>query len=148
MSRTRSGDAGRPAGLAQNSVGTAHIVFFVVAAAAPLASVVGASPAAFAFGNGAGVPGVYLLAGLLYFIFSVGFTAMSRFAGSAGGFYTYVAKGLGRPVGVAAASMAILTCKSIQIAVYVLFGILVSDALSRMPTSPKAMAISPTTSGR
>lgn len=119
-------------GLARGSIGPAHIVFFVVAAAAPLASVVGASPAAFAFGNGAGVPGVYLLAGLLYLVFSVGFTAMSRFAGSAGGFYTYVAKGLGRPVGVAAASMAILTYKSIQIAVYVLFGIFVSGALSRI----------------
>lgn len=83
-------------GLARGSIGPAHIVFFVVAAAAPLASVVGASPAAFAFGNGAGVPGVYLLAGLLYLVFSVGFTAMSRFAGSAGGFYTYVARGLGR----------------------------------------------------
>lgn len=118
--------------LARGSIGPAHIVFFVVAAAAPLASVVGASPAAFAFGNGAGVPGIYLLAGLLYLVFSVGFTAMSRFAGSAGGFYTYVAKGLGRPVGVAAASMAILTYKSIQIAVYVLFGIFVSGALSHL----------------
>ena len=130
MSQTASGGASLPAGLARNSVGTTHIVFFVVAAAAPLASVVGASPAAFAFGNGAGVPGVYLLAGLMYLIFSVGFTAMSRSAGSAGGFYTYIAKGLGRPAGVAAASIALLTYKMIQLAVYTLFGIFVSGALA------------------
>lgn len=120
MSQTASGGASLPAGLARNSVGTTHIVFFVVAAAAPLASVVGVSPAAFAFGNGAGVPGVYLLAGLMYLIFAVGFTAMSRSAGSAGGFYTYIAKGLGRPAGVAAASIALLTYKMIQLAVYTL----------------------------
>lgn len=118
--------------LARNSVGTAHIVFFVVAAAAPLASVVGASPAAFAFGNGAGVPGVYLLAGLFYLIFSVGFTAMSRHTGTTGGFYTYITKGLGRPAGVAAASVALLTYKMIQLAVYTLFGIFVSGALGQM----------------
>ncbi len=118
--------------LARNSINTTHIVFFVVAAAAPLASVVGASPAAFAFGNGAGVPGVFLLVGLLYLVFSVGFTAMSRFAGSAGGFYTYIAKGLGRPAGVAAAAVAILTYKAIQLAVYALFGVFVSGALAKL----------------
>ena len=130
MSQTASGDAARPAGLARNSVGTTHIVFFVVAAAAPLASVVGASPAAFAFGNGAGVPGVYLLVGLLYLLFSVGFTAMTRHAGSVGGFYAFITKGLGRPAGVAAAAISLLTYKMIQLAVYVLFGIFVAGALA------------------
>lgn len=118
--------------LSRNSINTVHIVFFVVAAAAPLASVVGASPAAFAFGNGAGVPGVFLLVGLLYLVFSVGFTAMSRVSGSAGGFYTYIAKGLGRPAGVAAASVAVLTYKMIQLVVYALFGVFVSGALGHL----------------
>jgi amino acid transporter len=116
--------------LARNSINTTHIVFFVVAAAAPLASVVGASPAAFAFGNGAGVPGVFLLVGLLYLTFSVGFTAMSRYAGSAGGFYTYITKGLGRPAGIAAAALAILSYKAIQLAVYALFGVFFAAAIA------------------
>ncbi len=72
--------------LARNSVGISHIIFFVVAAAAPLTAVVGATPPAFAFGNGAGVPGAFVLAGLLYLIFSVGFTTMSRHVGGAGPF--------------------------------------------------------------
>jgi amino acid transporter len=118
--------------LARNSINTTHIVFFVVAAAAPLASVVGASPAAFAFGNGPGVPGVFLLVGALYLVFSVGFTAMSRFAGSAGGFYTFIVKGLGRPSGIAAAAVAILTYKAIQLAVYALFGVFAAGALAKL----------------
>ncbi|MFC0198780.1 hypothetical protein [Paracoccus rhizosphaerae] len=97
MSETHAGGAATSAALSRNSIGTTHIVFFVIAAVAPLASVVEGSPTAFAFGNGAGVPGVYLLAGLLYLIFSVGFTAVSRTAGSFGGFYTYIAKGLDVP---------------------------------------------------
>lgn len=132
MSGHISGDATRPAGLARNSVGTTHIVFFVIAAAAPLAAVVGASPAAFAFGNGAGVPGVYVLVGLLFLIFSVGFTALTRFIGSVGGFYAFITRGLGRPAGVAAAAISLLTYKMVQMAVYALFGVFVSAALAGM----------------
>lgn len=115
--------------LARNSVGLAHIVFFVVAAAAPLTAVVGASPAAFAFGNGAGVPGAFVLAGLLYVIFSVGFTAMGRHVEAAGAFYTYISQGIGRPAGVAGALIALVTYSAVQVAIYALFGVFVSAAL-------------------
>jgi amino acid transporter len=116
--------------LAKNSVGLAHIVFFVVAAAAPLTAVVGASPAAFAFGNGAGVPGAFVLAGILYLIFSVGFTAMSRHVGGAGAFYTYISQGIGKPAGVGGALMALVTYSAVQIAVYALFGVFVAGAVA------------------
>jgi amino acid transporter len=91
--------------------------------AAPLTTVVGATPAAFAFGNGPGVPGTFLLVGLLYLVFSVGFTAMNRYIRSAGGFYPYVANGLGRPAGVAAAFIALATYNAIDVGVYALFGL-------------------------
>ncbi|MFG1423328.1 APC family permease [Roseixanthobacter liquoris] len=113
--------------LRPDAIGVWHVVFFVVAAAAPLTAVVGASPAAFAFGNGAGTPGTYLIVGLLYLLFSVGFTAMNRFVGTAGGFYPYIANGLGRPAGVAGAFIAIATYNAIDIAVYGLFGFFVAD---------------------
>lgn len=109
--------------LARNSVGISHIIFFVVAAAAPLTAVVGATPPAFAFGNGAGVPGAFVLAGLLYLIFSVGFTTMSRHVGGAGAFYTYITHGIGKPAGVGGAFIALLTYSSVQIAVYALLGV-------------------------
>ena len=102
--------------LATNSIGVAHIVFFVVAAAAPMAAVVGATPPAFAFGN-IGVPGAFVMVGLLYLVFSAGFTAMARQVSSAGGFYSYISKGLGRPLGVAGAFLALVTYFAIQIGV-------------------------------
>ncbi|NKJ39608.1 APC family permease [Rhizobium sp. SG570] len=120
----------QPDRLAKNSVGLAHIVFFVVAAAAPLTAVVGASPAAFAFGNGAGVPGAFVLAGLLYLIFSVGFTAMSRHVGGAGAFYTYITHGIGKPAGVGGAFMALVTYSAVQIAIYGLFGFFMAGAVA------------------
>nr|WP_299501073.1 APC family permease [uncultured Rhizobium sp.] len=116
--------------LAKNSVGLAHIVFFVVAAAAPLTAVVGASPAAFAFGNGAGVPGAFVLAGLLYLLFSVGFTAMSRHVGGAGAFYTYITHGIGKPAGVGGALMALVTYSAVQVAIYGLFGVFMAGAIA------------------
>ena len=116
--------------LQKNSIGLLHIVFFVVAAAAPLTAVVGATPAAFAFGNGAGVPGAFILAGVLYLAFSVGFTTMTPYVGSAGGFYTYITQGLGKPLGVAGALIAILTYNAVQIAIYALFAVFLGGALA------------------
>lgn len=130
MTVETSMSAGARGRLAKNSIGLLHIVFFVVAAAAPLTAVVGASPAAFAFGNGAGVPGAFVLAGLLYLVFSVGFTAMSRYVGGAGAFYTYIAQGIGKPAGVGGAMMAIVTYNAVQIAIYALFGVFVGGALA------------------
>jgi amino acid transporter len=115
-------DGQSPNKLRRDAVGVAHVVFFVVAAAAPLTAVVGVTPAAFAFGNGPGVPGTFLLVGLLYLLFSVGFTTMNRFVASAGGFYPYITAGLGRPLGVAGALIALATYNAIDIAVYGMFG--------------------------
>lgn len=129
MSSSEATPAGQER-LSKNSVGLAHIVFFVVAAAAPLTAVVGASPAAFAFGNGAGVPGAFVIVGLLYLLFSVGFTAMSRHVGGTGAFYTYIASGIGKEAGVAAALIALVTYTSVQIAIYALFGVFLSGALA------------------
>ncbi|WP_068093274.1 APC family permease [Novosphingobium rosa] len=120
------------ASLSKNSLGLAHIVFFVVAAAAPLTAVVGTSPAAFAFGNGAGVPGAFVLAGLLYLLFSVGFTAMSRHVAGAGGFYVFISSGLGSAVGIGGAFLALVTYSSVQISVYALLGVFARDAMAHL----------------
>jgi hypothetical protein len=61
--------------LKRDAVGTLSIVFFVIAAAAPLTAVVGASPAAFAYGNGAGLPGAFLIAGVVYALFGAALRA-------------------------------------------------------------------------
>ena len=86
--------------LRKDALGVPHIVFFVVAAAAPLTAVVGVTPAAFTLGNGPGVPLTFLMVGVLYLLFSAGFTAMSGFVGNCGGFYSYIVAGLGPTIAI------------------------------------------------
>jgi amino acid transporter len=116
--------------LRKDALGVPHIVFFVVAAAAPLTAVVGVTPAAFMLGNGPGVPLTFLLVGGLYLLFSAGFTAMSGFVGSAGGFYSYIVAGLGPAVGVAGAMIALATYFTIEIGLCGLFGFFLNDMVT------------------
>lgn len=109
--------------LRPNAIGIWHIVFFVMAAAAPLAVVVGVTPYAFAFGNGNGVPLTFIIVGLLYVLFSVGFTAMSSHVGRAVSFYPYIASGLGKPLGVGGALASIASYIAVNIMPTALFGI-------------------------
>ncbi|HWE89134.1 MAG TPA: amino acid permease [Pseudonocardiaceae bacterium] len=97
---------------------TARVVFLVIAAAAPLAAMVGNVPLALVYGNGAGLPAAFLLATVVLLCFSVGYAAMSRHVVNTGAFYTYVARGLGRPPALGAAYLAVLsyTCLTIGLA--------------------------------
>ncbi|MGY1807078.1 APC family permease [Blastococcus sp. SYSU D00669] len=82
-----------------------HLVFFVVAAAAPLTVSAGFLPLGFLVG-GTLLPAAFVIAGLVYALFAVGFTAMSRHVTDAGAFSAYIEKGLGRTTGGAAAMVA------------------------------------------
>jgi amino acid transporter len=93
--------------LKRNALGTVSIIFFVVAAAAPLAATLGAGPIVF-ISNGVGGPGAYAVAAIVLLTFAVGYAAMSQHVTSAGGFAAYIARGLGRPAGFAAAFVALL----------------------------------------
>ena len=115
--------------LRRNTLGTSQIVFFVIAAAAPLTAVVGVTPDAFILGNGAGVPGTFLLVGALYLLFSAGFTALSGFVGNAGGFYSYIIAGLGPAFGVAGAFVALATYTTVDVALSGLFGFFLNDMI-------------------
>ncbi|MFC4031593.1 APC family permease [Streptomyces polygonati] len=105
-----NGEAGVPATDARliRTLTTPKIVFLIVAAAAPLAAMVCTVPLAFALGNGPGVPAMFAFAGLTLLCFSVGYGAMSRHIVNAGGFYTYVSSGLGRPPAVGAGMIAVV----------------------------------------
>jgi len=105
-----------------NAIGLGRIVFFVIAAAAPLTGTLGAIPIAIGLGNGAGAPIAFVAAGLLLTLFSVGYGRMAVRVRNAGAFYAYVARGLGQPAGIGAAAVAILSYLALQIALYGLFG--------------------------
>src|SRR5262249_13547671 len=104
-----------PAGRLGRTVSTPRIVVLVVAAAAPVAATVGTVPLAFALGDGAGVPAMFVFAGLTLLCFSVGYAAMSRRIVNAGGFYTYLARGLGRPPAVAGGLIAVIAYNAASI---------------------------------
>jgi amino acid transporter len=106
----------------KGSLGVAAIVFMVIAASSPLTVVAGAVPVALGIGNGPGLPAAYLLIAIVLLLFSVGYAAMSRHITNAGAFYSYVTRGLGRPLGLGAAFVALLSYTAVQAAVYGLFG--------------------------
>ena len=119
--------------LSKGKLGTAGIVFFVVAAAAPLLGMTGAVPVAMFLGNGAGASGTYLAVGLLLALFAVGYSAMSQKVTNTGAFFAYVGRGLGRNAGVASAFASIVGYVTIQLAIYGFFGGVMSFMVPGLP---------------
>jgi len=113
--------ASAPERLERGALGVSSIVFFVVAAAAPLTVMAGIAPLAIMIG-GISAPAGYLIAGLILTVFAVAFTAMSKYIHNAGAFYSYIARGLGKPAGLGAAALAVYSYNAIQIGLYGAFG--------------------------
>ncbi|MFD7282454.1 APC family permease [Streptomyces sp. NPDC059862] len=124
----KEGAPSATAGLRSGSLGTADIAFFVVSAAAPLTVMAGVAPLAIMLG-GIGAPVGYLLAGITLAVFAVGFTTMSRHVRSGGAFYAFVTRGLGRPVGIGAALLALVGYTGMEIGVYGLLGSATQDTV-------------------
>ena len=99
----------------RRTLSTRRIVFLVVAAAAPLAAMVGNVPLALRLTDAPGLPGAFVLATIVLLCFSVGYGAMSRRVVNTGAFYTYVARGLGKPPAVAVALVAVLSYNAMAI---------------------------------
>ncbi len=116
--------------LRKGRLGVAGIVFFVVAASAPLVGMTGAVPVAMLAGNLTGTPGTYLAVGLALLLFSVGYAAMSNKVTNAGAFFAYVGKAFGPKWGVASAFASILGYVTIQLAIYGFFGGLLAGQMA------------------
>jgi amino acid transporter len=123
-SSSRSGSTA----LRRDSIGPVGVMATVVSAAAPLTVMAGVAPIALAIG-GVGVPGGYLLAGVVLAIFAVGFTAMAATIRRTGGFFVYIGHAFGGTAGFAAAVLALVSYNLLQIGVYGLFGIQTRAAL-------------------
>ncbi|RPF21855.1 APC family permease [Myceligenerans xiligouense] len=94
--------------LRRNALGVAGIVFLVLAAVAPLTGIVVVASLAIALGNGGGTPMSFFLVAAILLLFAVGYAQMSKQLVSAGGFYAFVVKGLGRTGGLVAGFIATL----------------------------------------
>ncbi|GAA1844642.1 APC family permease [Asanoa iriomotensis] len=108
--------------LARRRLGVASVVFFVVAAAAPLTVIAGAAVTAVAVTELTAIPIAYLIVAAGLAVFSVGYVAMSRHVVNAGAFYSYVTQGLGRGFGVSAAAVALVAYNAMQVGLYGAFG--------------------------
>ncbi|MEV0735105.1 APC family permease [Streptomyces sp. NPDC050549] len=104
-------------------MGTFDIVFTVLAFNAPMSVFVGFITVIVGYGNGLGTPVTYLGCGALIALFAVGFAAMSRRLPNPGAFYAYITAGLGRPLGLGAAFVALVSYLFILIGGYAFGGI-------------------------
>ena len=124
-------EAAQGAHLGRRSLGVADIVFFVVAASAPLTVVAGGVPTSFAVTQLLGIPLVYVIIAAILLVFAVGYAAMSRHVANSGAFYTYVSKGLGRAWGVSAALVALVAYNAMQVGIFGLYGFAAAAALEQ-----------------
>src|SRR3712207_5635438 len=109
--------------LHRRALGVPDLVFFIVAASAPLTAVAGGQAATYLVTGNKGVPFMFIPLGIVLALFAVGYAAMSRYVANAGAFYAYVARGLGKVQAVGAAFVALIAYNSMQIGIYGLFGV-------------------------
>jgi amino acid transporter len=85
--------------LASDALGVPSVIFCIVTGAAPMTAMLFNIPIAVE-GGGFAAPAAFVVATAALVIFSVGYIAMSRYVRSAGGFYVFLCRGLGRVVGI------------------------------------------------
>ncbi|OJF14645.1 APC family permease [Couchioplanes caeruleus] len=119
---TPAGTSQLSTALARDRLGVAAVVFFVMSAAAPLTVVAGVVPTGLAVTGLTAISIAFLAVAVVLAVFAVGYVAMARHIANAGAFYAYIAQGLGRPLGVGAAWVALVAYNSFQLASYGGFG--------------------------
>ncbi|MGH3276189.1 MAG: APC family permease [Streptosporangiaceae bacterium] len=125
MSRTQT--AGNKPGsvsraLARDRLGVPNVLFFVLAGVAPLTVAAGVIPTAYATTGLTGIPAAFVVIAVILGLFATGYVAMTRHITNAGAFYAFIARGLGRSTGVAAALVALLSYTFLQVGLYGAFG--------------------------
>lgn len=111
-------------------MGTVSLLFTVLAFNAPLAILAGFIPVVVGFGNGLGAPLAFAIVGIVVLVFSVGLNAMAARMPRPGAFYSYVARGIGRPPGLAAGFVALLTYTTLGSGTYALFAVMADHFLT------------------
>ncbi|HET6530334.1 MAG TPA: APC family permease [Actinoplanes sp.] len=110
-------------------IGASALVFLALAAAAPITVAVFGIPAGYARG-GRFQPLAFLAVGVILLLFGVGYSAMVRRAPAAGALYAFVTRGLGRPIGVGAASLTLVSYTALQAGLYGVAGLAAAPLLS------------------
>lgn len=107
--------------LAHGRLGVLGVSAIVVSAVAPISVFAGGVPVIFAT-QGSAVPAMFVITGVLYALFAVGYVAMSRHMVNAGGFVAYVARAFGPRAATAMALVTLLFYLASIVAFYAISG--------------------------
>jgi len=116
--------------LAADRLGVPAVVFFVMSAATPLTVVAGVVTTGYAVIGITGLPVAFIVIGVVLALFCVGYVSMARRVANAGAFYAYISHGIGRPVGVAGAWVALVAYNALQVGLYGAIGAATTPLLS------------------
>jgi amino acid transporter len=108
--------------LARDRLGMPAVLAFILAGVAPLTVAAGVIPSAYATTGLTAIPAAFLVIAVILALFATGYMAMARHITNAGAFYAFIARGLGRVSGTAAALVALLAYSFLQVALYGAFG--------------------------
>src|ERR1700691_6525841 len=104
--------------LASDRLAVPAVLSFVLAGVAPLTVAAGVIPTAFATTGLTGIPAAFVVVAVILAVFAAGYVTMARHVTNAGAFYALITRGLGRPAGVAAALVALLSYSFLQVRLY------------------------------
>ena len=111
--------------------GVPSLIFAILPAVAPLVILAAVIPLTYAQTGNTALPLAFIGLGVVLLLFGVGFVAMSRHIPNTGALYAYVAQGLGRPLGLGAAWLALVAYSALQISLYGLVGAAANVFLDR-----------------
>jgi amino acid transporter len=94
--------------LAANALGLPQVLFCIVTGSAPIAAMLFNDPWA-VYGAGWNAPALFIIATVVFTIFSVGYIEMARRVTAAGGFYSFASHGFGQVIGMGTA-LLIASC--------------------------------------
>lgn len=106
----------------RGQLGVGSILFSVVAWAAPLLVVVGLMPSMIAYA-GNGIIAALAASTIILLLFSVGFTAVTRYVDRPGAFYAYITAGLGKDIGLGGAFLAMSGYLVLLLSTWAAFGV-------------------------
>ncbi|GAB7005471.1 APC family permease [Nocardioides sp. AN3] len=118
-------------GRLHGSLGVPHLLFTLLAYNGPLIGAIAYQPIVIGYGNGVGAPMAFILGGIVLMLFALGFVAMATGVEQPGGFYSFVAAGLGRRAGMGAAFVAIAGYYVISVSNFSFFGLSVNGLADR-----------------
>ncbi|MFE6158738.1 APC family permease [Streptomyces sp. NPDC056486] len=126
------------AGRLRGTMGTLQLALTVLAMSAPIGNVTGVLPLGITRGNGVGTPMIYAFVGLIFLLFAVGFTTMTRNLSKPGAFYTYITAGLSKSLGLGSGFLAAFTYLVYMVGTYAFFGVSVENVLEafELPAAP------------